>query len=372
MSESLPRRERCVDRAHCCAENRFRPPAHHEERGPSARAGCGLLAARWAVCGLALLPAAAAADFIPGRLYVTARTGELCDGTNNERIYEFDPATGLTRLFTILPTQHCGGLNGLAFTPDGQHLRASLYRWSEVLEIDADGNVEVALDVSDGIIGPWGSNNLVYNDVGDFFVVNEGAHNILKFPVGGGPPQLWGALQDGVRAGGPLALAPNGDLFFGVQGVNEFRDILRFTGPREFDVFDTLPFPINIDSFAMNSVGQLFVLTTDGLYRYDTDDPSSRVLLADIAAASHWSTIDLSPDDSTLYVVQDSLVRAIDPVSGLVTDLGVASLGGGFRAGTGMIVAVPDPGTFALFIAASFALLVRRALPQHASQILKH
>lgn len=366
MSESLPRRERCVDRAHCCAENRFRPPAHHEERGPSARAGCGLLAARWAVCGLALLPAAAAADFIPGRLYVTARTGELCDGTNNERIYEFDPATGQTRLFTILPTQHCGGLNGLAFTPDGQHLRASLYRWSEVLEIDADGNVEVALDVSDGIIGPWGSNNIVHNDVGDFFVVNEGAHNILKFPVGGGPPQLWGAIHDGVRAGGPLALAPNGDLFFGVQGAE---DILRFTGPREVEVFDTLPFPVEISSMAIDSQGRLFVQTGDtggGLFRWSVDDPESRVQLNTIGASPHWSSIALSPDESVLYVVNNGFMRAVDPDTGASTYIGTVYLDGDFIAGSGMVVAIPEPSSLLLLAIAASMLRVGRGVRARA------
>jgi outer membrane protein assembly factor BamB len=321
------------------------------------------------VCVLTLLPAAAVADFAPGRLYVTARTGELCDGTNNERIYEFDPATGQTRLFTILPTEHCGGLNGLAFTPDGQHLRASVYRWSEVLEIDGDGNVEVALDVSDGIIGPWGGNNIVYNDVGDFFVVNEGAHNILKFPVGGGPPQLWGALQDGVRAGGPVALAPNGDLLFGVQGVNEVRDSLRFTGPREFEVFDTLPFPVNIDSMAIDSQGRLFVQTGNtggGLFRWSVDDAGSRVQFNTIGASPHWSSVALSPDESVLYVANNGFVRAVDPDTGASTYIGTVYLDGDFIAGSGMVVAIPEPSSLLLLAIAASVIRVGRGVRARA------
>ncbi len=72
----------------------------------------------------------------------------------------FDPQTGEVSLFVELPSEQCGIIWGLAFTPDGSRLRASLYQTHQIVEFDSAGNMSVILDADDGIMSPSGSNNL--------------------------------------------------------------------------------------------------------------------------------------------------------------------------------------------------------------------
>ena len=41
-----------------------------------------------------------------------------------DQIYEVDPVTGQRRLFYTSPPNLCGDITGLAFTPDGLHLKS--------------------------------------------------------------------------------------------------------------------------------------------------------------------------------------------------------------------------------------------------------
>src|SRR5262245_36429833 len=180
------------------------------------------------------------AEFVPGRLYVSGgisfceKGGKLED----DCIYEFDPLTGESRVFATLPEGLCGMLGGVTFTPDYSRLRVSAYSRSSILEIDGDGNVSVALGPQDGIGSPLGGNNLAYAPNGDFYVSEF--TRILRFPASGGPGELFADFFDGVRRFGPLAIAPDGNVYFGPAGLQE-REILRFTPDGEGSVFDVLP-----------------------------------------------------------------------------------------------------------------------------------
>ncbi len=294
------------------------------------------------VCASALGPAQA--DFIPGRVYISGRTLEPCAWGPNERIFEFDPLTGESREFAVLPEQYCTGLTGLTFTPDGAALRASVWLPSTILEFDGNANVGVALGPGDGIRGPLGSNNIAYDADGNFYVVNFGAANILRFPAGGGPPIIFADGSNGISGGGPIALAPNGDLYYALEGATE---LLRFTGPHQGSVFDTLP--NRLWSLATDSHANLFVLTSDAVYRYDGGDPNTRELLAPLQITGLVSSITMSPDESAVYVASLGRVLAVDASNGSVLDLGFIN-DPRVVLGTGIAVYVPEASTLILLL----------------------
>ncbi|HEY3242160.1 MAG TPA: hypothetical protein VGM03_02320, partial [Phycisphaerae bacterium] len=126
------------------------------------------------VAALAAL-SGARAEFVPGRVYISAAGVENCVDPgpfDNDRIFQYDPITGSMSLFTIIPDGLCGGVTGLAFTPDGAYLRASSYLPSAILQVDTAGNVGVALGSGNGIAGPLGSNNVDHGSDSSFYVVN--------------------------------------------------------------------------------------------------------------------------------------------------------------------------------------------------------
>lgn len=175
--------------------------------------------ARW-ICGAAyfalLLASAARGQFVPGHVFVAESTGKLCQNQEiygHDRIWEMDPQTGEATLFVQIPEEMCGFLTGLAFTPDGSRLRASSFMQSWILEFDSQGNMTIALDVSDGIACPWGFNNLAYDADGNFYVANQCTRNILRFPSGGGPPTVFADAADGVDDLEAIAFAADGDLY---------------------------------------------------------------------------------------------------------------------------------------------------------------
>jgi len=66
------------------------------------------------------------AGFKPGNVFLADPAPEMCWEPTSDMIWEFDPDTGEFSLFTVLPKEACGRLNGLAFTPDGQRLQAAM------------------------------------------------------------------------------------------------------------------------------------------------------------------------------------------------------------------------------------------------------
>ena len=308
------------------------------------------------VCASAL--GQAQADFVPGRVYVSGRTLEPCAWGPNERIYEFDPLTGESREFAVLPEQYCGGLTGLTFTPDGAALRASVWLPSTILEFDGNANVGVALGPGDGILGPLGSNNIAYDADGNFYVVNLGSRNIMRFPAGGGPGTIFANLSDGITGPGPIALAPNGDLYFAVAGR---REIMRFSGPHQGTLFDTLPAEaIGVASLTVDGSNNLFVLGLEGIYRYEGGNPGSRQHLADVRASFQFASMTIAPDDSALYVAALNRVFSIDPDAGTVTELGFIDPTY-VVAGSGVAVYIPEPSTLILLLIGLAAGVRRRS-----------
>ncbi len=299
------------------------------------------------------------ADFIPGRIYVSALADEGCIADPNDRIYEFDPLTGNSRELSVLPNEWCGALNGLSFTPNDSALRAAVLLPNVVLELDGAGTTSVALDVRDGLAGPLGWNGIAYDQEDRFYVLNFWNDTILRFPAGGGPAIVFGDRSDGIGGPGPLALAPNGDLYYALFGSD---DILRFTGPGEAALFDTLPRQRNgVNSLTTDSSGNLFVLTADGLYRYDGGDPSSRRLLSELVSITpQLSAITLSPDERSIYLADFGQMFSIDADRGTVTHLGSIGSPAGLTAGSGIAVYVPEPNTLILILAGLAAACLRR------------
>ncbi len=195
------------------------------------------------------------AEFVPGNLYISAVPLEAAGPA--DRVYEFDPATGASREIAVLPDALRSGMSGLVFTPDYSSLRASVASSHVILEFDGNANVNVALDINDGIFLPVGSNNVAYDRAGNFYVVNQGARNIMRFPADGGP----GAEFADVDGGGPIATAPDNSVYCALKGDEE---IQLYTAPGEGGRFDRLPEGDRVRSLATSQTGDLFVMTADG------------------------------------------------------------------------------------------------------------
>jgi DNA-binding beta-propeller fold protein YncE len=205
-----------------------------------------------------------------------------------------------------------------------------------------------------------GGNNIAYNAAGDFFVANS-SRTILRFPAEGGPSQVYGDLSSGVRSAGPIAIAPNGDLYYAVPNSSFFRQILRFTAAGQSEVFDTLP-QGNLTSLAVDSAGNVFAATVYGLFRYDHGDPASRRLLSAVGRYPDMS-IALSPDESEVYMDDAGSVYAIGAESGNVDMLAPFVGDQGFASGPGIAVALPEPVVLCMLAVASFASAVMRRGP---------
>ncbi len=282
--------------------------------------------------------APASGEFVPGNIYISAHPSE--PGGPNDRIYEFNPATGASREFVVLPDEFTPGLTGLVFTPDYSALRGSVFLASMIVEIDGNAKASVALDSSDGILGPTGSNNVAYDRAGNFYVVNHGAGNIMRFPADGGP----GApFASGVSVG-PIATTPENSVYYAVRGDEEIK---LFTAPGEGRLFDRLPDGNFILSLATNTAGDLFVLSSDNLYRYLGGDPDSRELFA---TGVPGTAITLSPDERFVYVARLFEVLAIDTATGQVNSLGSMPFVDNIVPGRGIAVYVPEPSSSKLLL----------------------
>lgn len=310
----------------------------------------------------ALAPSIALADFVAGRIYVSSSSGP-CDKDlwPNQRIWEFDPATNQSRIFAELPEGDCGFMTGLTFTPDGSRLRASMYSPSAILEFDSDGNITTALGPSDGVFGPLGGNNIAYDADENFYVL--GGLRILRFPAAGGPGELFADNSSGIGGNGPIALAPDGALYY--ANANE-HEILRFTSPLQYEIFDTLPQNSSLASLAVDSSGNVFALTSGGTYRYDDGDPSSRVLISAVGGAGDRSAMVWSADQAALFVSGSSLIRRVDPTTGESQLLATLPVDPEFEnAGYGIAVAIPEPAS--AYLAMLLILIVRSTRLVHGS-----
>lgn len=283
------------------------------------------------------------AEIIPGRLYVTGITGnlEFDPELPPDSIFEFDPLTGSTRLFSTFARQDCGITSGLALRPDQSAIRASVYYRRSIMEIQDDGHAAVVLDQRDGISGgPRGSNNIGYAANGDFFVAYSG--ELLRFPAGGGRCEILANWHDGILGYGPIAVTSQGSVFFGMAEMTG-ADVLQITADGTVDVFDTLPGNCDLSSLACDSAGNLFALTSEGLYRYDAGAPASRRLLAALPGGGPFAAIAVAPGGDQVYVCRENTFSMVDAMSGEISGLGTWVSPDGYMLGGGMVLAVPEP-----------------------------
>lgn len=308
---------------------------------------------------LCLTISGTAADIIPNRLYVTGITGnlEFDPDLPPDSIFEFDPATGATRFFSTFSRQDCGITSGLAIAPDNSTIRASVYYRRSVMEIGEDGEAEVALDHRDGIGGgPRGSNNIGYAANGDFFVAYSG--ELLRFPAGGGPREILADWHDGIVGYGPIAVAPDGSVYFGVA-ESPGPEVLRIAPDGEVTVFDTLDLGCDLSSLSIDNDGNLFALTSAGLYRYDAGNPGSRRLLAALPGSGPHASIVVNPSGQQVFVCRENIFRMVDASTGAITDLGTWVSPEGYMLGGGVVLAVPEPATGVLVLGALISLARR-------------
>jgi hypothetical protein len=310
------------------------------------------------VAGWLWLSPPAKGEFVPGRIYVTGIAGncEFDPTVPLDSIFEFDPLTGSTRRFATVTHEQCGYMSGLAFSPDGARLRAAVYYRRSILEFDSAGVGTVVLDESDGFRGgPRGSNNVGFAANGDFFADYSG--EILRFAGGNGPGQVIADAADGVTGSGPLAVTRDGDVFFAVTDVPNptILHVDRFGNTTEFDTLQT---PETLTSLALDGDENLYALLTDGLYRYDAGAPSSLRRLAPMNGAGPDASIAVSPANDAVYVCTNSVFRAVDPLTGHVTELGSFDSPDGYVLGSGIAVAIPEPAAFGLLLA-GLAILAR-------------
>ena len=301
------------------------------------------------------------AEFVPGRLYVSGGIRLCPDGgeLQDDCIYEFDPLTGNSRVFATLPESLCGRLGGVTFTPDYSRLRVSSYSRSSILEIDGDGNVSVALGPQDGISGPQGGNNIAYAPNGDFYV--HGGGRILRFPASGEPPAIFADVFDNIWGTGPIAIAPDGNLY--CRGVSQDQLVLRIAPDGTVSPFDTLPSGHRLGSLVIDDEGTVFASTFGGTYRYNQQDSEDRQWLGGPPSGPPRTAITLSADQTTIYQVFNNAFWSIDANSGESIRLGFIEPDPDFffGVGYGMALYVPEPVSVTVLGIALLGALRRRS-----------
>ncbi len=264
----------------------------------------------------AIIAPGAAAQFVPGRVFVSDPANDFCSHTDDwglpfafEHIYEIDPLTGEFHLFATIPREWCGWTTGMAFSPDGKRLRVSSLLNSAIFEFDAQGNRSVALDFSDGIRAPEGCNNIAFDRDGNFYIPAKSATaGVLKFPADGGP-----AVPLGGPIGRPLSLAVSrtGDIFVtsypNLTGSdNKIVRITQTGVSSDFDIFfgfNEVPNPITIDDFENVFVRVTSSPTTVYLYPNGIAKHREVVATCDFGLPEICSigTLAMAADDSRLY-----------------------------------------------------------------------
>jgi sugar lactone lactonase YvrE len=321
-----------------------------------------------------LLASTARGQFVAGHVFVSDPDAKNCANPpfpGGDGIWEIDPQTGEFSLFVELPSEQCGLINGLAFTPDGSRLRASLWQTSQIVEFDSAGKMTVVLDADDGIFWPGGSNNLAYDAEGNFYVVVRTGINgrILRFPAGGGPAIVFADEDDGIGSVGGIAFTIDGDLYF---ANDNFRcNLLRITRAGSVSEFDQYGGALcDPTGPTVDEAGHLYVGVGGQTFRYQAGDPSSKKLLADVGGLLALS---MSADERWIYAATFSGLVAIDPADGTVTPVGAPP--GGYQwhpSGIAVapvvapIPAIPAVSEWGLIVMALLLLTVRTLMGRTA------
>jgi len=258
------------------------------------------------------------AQFKPGNVFVSDPSPKYCfrgDQYGWDRIWEVNPDTGEYRVFAELRDADCGFVTGLAFSPDGCRLRASVLIGSKIVEFLPDGSGTVVLDGEDGIRAPWGASNLAY-DAQAHFYVSDSTGRVLRFPADGSAGEVFAIPGDGIGGTSAIAFTSDGDLYFADHP--RFSYIVHVTPKGE-----VLPFiDYGTGSFAWSLVadlhGHLFAsVVEEGVHSFTAGDPGSdRVLAPDPAIDA--PALAMADDNNYIYAASylHKDLRAIDPNDG--------------------------------------------------------
>ncbi len=263
--------------------------------------------------------------FVPGRVFIEELEPEACYRPDkNNWLVAVDPTTGEAWDVADRDDGLCNN-NGMRFSPDGQFLRILNLGRNNVLALDQFGTTTLVYDTTDGLGGPFGRNGLDWDVGGFFFVANEYSFELLRFPPDGGTATVLADIDDGV-SGGPVACAPNGDVYYGDRGV------WRITPAGDAILFDTLGPNRFALSIAFDRVGNLFVAFNGAIYRYRGVDASTRQVIATgFYPLDGNLAIAISPDDSVVYAADANALYGVDAQTGdrwLIHDTPYPRIGG--------------------------------------------
>ncbi|MBI3832808.1 MAG: hypothetical protein HY287_00585 [Planctomycetes bacterium] len=253
---------------------------------------------------------------------------------DKEFIYELNPEDGRSRLFATIPRELCGGITGMAFSPDGRRLRVASQYIGAILEFDAQGNLSIPLYWRDGIASPSGLNCIAYDDNGNFYVANYGGLNILKFPAGGGPAVVLDEydpndVPNHVATPIGLAVALDGAVYVMDYWLTK---LVRITPQGQASLWDTFTgHNATLVTLTVDEEGTVFLGETDfsggsGFYRYFQGAPARQLFVLSLTQTGSVCSIEIlnmSMDRTRLagagsfVPIQGELcISSIDPLTG--------------------------------------------------------
>lgn len=191
-----------------------------------------------------------------------------------------------------------------------------------------------------------------------------GRGGVLRFPGGDGPGQLeWDYhLGVGLDGYGAMDVDARGYVYYGRL---DYTTLYILFAPGKAALLDTLPNPIA--SLTLDDAGNLFVLTTRALYRYDYGAPATRHIIVAFDGTEirpGWSTIVPSLDEDSIWLTRfANRLERVNAITGELEESVNINPDAVFEsAGGGMAIYVPEPSSFLLvLVLASFAGLRARA-----------
>ncbi len=288
----------------------------------------------------------ASAAFMPGRVYLPSTFITGFGSTTPARIFEVDPVTRMSRVFATFPEM--GGVaRSLAFTPDGQTLRA--YYNGQIMEINGDGQIAGSYTLRTGATCAGTPNAMAFAPNGDFYV-STGAIRRLR---GDQPPIE--VVSFGFMGTPSIAIGPDGSVF-----AADSRQLYRFTpdGQRTVISERALANPVGGPTIAVDRRGLVYARLVDpeldlnGIYRFDPARPDIRELVvrrADLAVGSALQSLTYSELDDMLYFEGGGAINQINPLTGEHQFVGSASFGFS-NPGGGIAVYVPEPSSALLLL----------------------
>ncbi|MGE0482149.1 MAG: hypothetical protein AB7Q17_16940 [Phycisphaerae bacterium] len=286
-----------------------------------------------ALCAFA--PAPSAPAFPPGHIYVSETTREGCLEQGNW-VRQIDPTTGDSWVIAGFDDGLCTN-NGLAFTPDGEHLFVLNYSRDNILAIDSEGTISVRYNRSNGVAAPFGQNGLAFDRYGNLYlsmILLEPLWRIRRGAETAEPLLPRGTLVNG---GSAIAMTPSGDIMTSMYVSGNTGALALVTPTGQVSQFGPEEITGPPNTIAIDSRGDIFFSASPGLGRYDAMDPSTRRILPTTLIG--YRAFALSDDERTLWVTDQVGVYAVDPNTGERTE--VFRFPTGHRGGRGIAVYIP-------------------------------